>query len=274
MDSTNPYIKISTEIGSPIRLSDLRPVACGTLARVGNANDGGYIVPLDAVMAARALLAFGLSHDWSFERDFKNRNPDAILHCYDHTVSLWTSIQFSIGQLLRFAVLFRTAALRKIFTWIDYSRFFQAGAVHFRQRIWSDRQDNSATIEDVFSRLPAGCPAFVKMDIEGSEYRVLDDLLRRTQDIVAMVIEFHDVDTDPDQFTSFVRKIKHDFHIVHIHANNMGGIAPFNFPKVLEITFLNKRSFDTAPSPSLLKYPIPGLDRPNNPRLPEFSFEF
>jgi hypothetical protein len=41
-----------------------------------------------------------------------------------------------------------------------------------------------------------------------------------------------------------------------------------------EITFLNKSFFNSAPPPSRLKYPVPGLDRPNNPKLPEFEFEF
>src|SRR5260370_10494537 len=86
VDSTNS--KMRSGIGGPIRLSDFQPVACEALARIGSANDGGYVVPLDAVMAARALVSFGLSHDWTFERDFKKYNADAIIHCYDHTVSL------------------------------------------------------------------------------------------------------------------------------------------------------------------------------------------
>lgn len=263
-----------SEIGDPIQLSDFHPVACETLTRVGNANDGGYVVPLNAVVAARALLSFGLSHDWTFERDFKRHNPDAIIHCYDHTVSLWTAFQYSIGQLLRFVLLARAGSFRKSFIWIDYMAFFRAEKIHFKQKIWRDRQGNSATIDDAFFRLPTECPVFVKMDIEGSEYRVLDDLLRHSKDIVAMAIEFHDVDTVPGQLNSFVEKIKRDFYIVHFHGNNMGGVTTFNFPKAPEITFLNKNFFKSDPLPSCLKYPVSGLDGPNNPRLPDFTFEF
>jgi hypothetical protein len=252
----------------------LHPVACEPLVRIGNDNDGGYVVPLVAVKAAGALLSFGLSHNWTFERDFKERNPDAIIHCYDHTVSVRTAFQYSIGQLLRSVVLLRPAALRRIFTWIDYELFFRSTATHFKQRIWSDNQDNSATIEDVFSRLPSQCPAFVKMDIEGGEYLVLDDLLRHSRDIVAMAIEFHDVDAAPDRFNSAVEKIKRDFYIVHIHGNNLGGKTAFNFPAAPEMTFLNKRFFPSVPPLSGLKYPVAGLDHPNHPRFPDFTFEF
>lgn len=265
---------VMPEIRDLIRLSDFHPVGCESLARIGSAHDGGYIVPLNAISAARALVSFGLSHDWTFERDFNKRNADAIIHCYDHTISLRTAFEYSIGQLLRFVLQFRGSAFRNAFTWIDYIFFFRGNRTHFKQRIWRDRQFKSVTIEDVFSRLPVECPVFVKMDIEGGEYRVLDDLLRHSQNIVSMAIEFHDVDILPDLFNSFIEKVKHDFHIVHIHGNNMGGVTPFNFPIGPEITFLNKRFFNSAPSPSRLKYPVPGLDRPNNPRLPDIPFEF
>jgi hypothetical protein len=268
------YTIVRPCVGDPVQLTDFRPVACPLLARIGSPNDGGYVVPLNAIKAANALVSFGLSHDWTFEREFKKENPGAIIHCYDHTVSLRTALQFSIGQLLRFVFLFRARSLRKIFTWIDYKLFFRSEATHFKQRIGPDNRDNSATIGDVFSRLPAECPVFVKMDIEGSEYLVLDDLLNHSGNILAMAIEFHDVDTQPGLFNSLIEKIKRDFYIVHIHGNNMGGIAPFNFPKAPELTFLNKRFFDSAPLPSSSKYPTPGLDQPNNPRLPDFAFEF
>src|ERR1700688_2312154 len=264
VDSTNLSAKITSGICDPIQLSDFHPVKCETLARVGSPNDGGYVIPFNAVMAAHALVSFGLSHDWTFERDFKNHNAAAIVHCYDHTVSLRTAFQYSVDQLLRFFVQFRPISLRKAFTWIDYIVFFRADKTHFKQRIWRDHQNDSATIEDAFGRLPAGCQTFVKMDIEGGEYRVLDDLLRYSKDIVSIAIEFHDVDILSERFNSLVEKIKRDFYIVHIHGNNLGGMTSFNFPMSPEITFLNKRFFDSAPSPSRLNYPVPGLDRPNH----------
>ncbi len=274
VEKIDSYTEVRSAAGDPVQLADFHPVACESLARIGSANDGGYVVPLDAVRAAGALLSFGLSHDWTFERDFKKQNPDAIIHCYDHTVSLRTAFEYSVGQLLRFILQLRPGALRRAFTWIDYKLFFRAERKHFKQRVWRDRQHNSATIEDVFGRLPPECQVFVKMDIEGGEYRVLDDLLDHSGNIVAMAIEFHDVDIVPQMFNSFIGKIKRDFHVVHIHGNNMGGIAPFNFPIAPEITFLNKRFFNSAPGPSRLTYPVPGLDRPNYPQFPDFTFEF
>jgi hypothetical protein len=274
MNAADVSTNDSSKAGAPVRMSDFHPVACETLARLGNQNDGGYVVPLDAVTTANALLSFGLAHDWGFERDFKKRNPDVAIHCYDHTVSALTTFQYSIGQFLRFMVRFKTVYLVRAFAWIDYLSFFRARKIHFRQRVWRDRQDNSITVDDAFGRLPKGTQVFVKMDIEGSEYRVLDDLLRHSQDIVALAIEFHEVDILPELFNSLVEKIKRDFHIVHIHGNNLGGTTPFNFPIAPEITFLHKRFFKSPATPSRSKYPRPGLDAPNYPGRPDFAFEF
>jgi len=274
MSSSDAVVRVESEAGDPIQLSDFRPIACETLTRIGSPNDGGYVVPVNAIKAADALLSFGLSHDWTFEQDFSRHNPKAVIHCYDHTVSLLTTLQYSLGQLLRFAVRFNMIHLRRALRWIDYPLFFRGNKIHFRQRIWRDRQDNSATIDDALGRLQPESLVFVKIDIEGSEYRILDDLLRHAGRVVAFVIEFHDVDILPERFCSLIAKIKRDFYIVHIHGNNMGGVAPFHFPIAPEITFLNRRFVEGVPVPSSLEYPVPDLDRPNHPRLPEFKFEF
>jgi hypothetical protein len=111
VDTANSYARVRSGTEDPVQLSDFHPVGCERLARIGSANDGGYVVPLGAVSAANALLSFGLSHDWTFERDFKKHNADAVVHCYDHTVSLRTAFEYSIGQLLRFVLQFKTRAL-------------------------------------------------------------------------------------------------------------------------------------------------------------------
>jgi hypothetical protein len=274
VDAQSSLVTVRSEAGDAVQLSDVRPVACGSLVRVGSANDGGYVVPIEAIEAADALLSFGLSHDWTFERDFRTRNPNAVIHCYDHTVSALTTLQYSLGQAARFAVRRKSRYLRRAFTFVDYPLFFRGTNVHFRQRIWSDRDGDSATIDDAFARLNSGSRVFVKMDIEGGEYRVLDDVLRHATDVVALTVEFHDVDILPSRFNALISAIKCNFHIVHIHGNNMGGVTPFHFPTSPEITFLNKRFFASVPEPSRLVYPVPGLDRPNHPDLPEFKFEF
>src|SRR5262249_27686934 len=158
-----------------------------------------------------ALLSFGLSHNWTFERDFKRRNTRSTIHCYDHTVTLFTAFQYSIGQLARFLLRFQPRYLRRSFAWIDYLLFFRADNIHFRQRIWHNHDGNSVTVADTFARMPAGAQIFVKIDIEGSEYRILDELLDHSEHIVALAIEFHDVDIITGRFNELIAKIKKTF---------------------------------------------------------------
>lgn len=275
MTTTNlPPTVVTNHPDAPIRLADLHPVACASLARVGGPNDGGYVVPLEAVNAADALLSFGLSHNWTFERDFKQRNQRAIVHCYDHTVTMLSAFQYSIGQFARYLLRFKPRYLRQSFAWLDYLLFFRGDKVHFRQRIWSSRENNSATATDSFARLPEKSQVFVKIDIEGSEYRIFDELLSHSGNIVALAIEFHDVDIVAERFNDLIQKLKRDFHIVHIHGNNLGGRTSFDFPIAPEMTFLSKRFFAGNPPLSNAKFPSPGLDSPNFPGFPDFVFEF
>jgi hypothetical protein len=274
VSTANSPTKLDGAGPQAVRLADFRPVACDSLARVGGPHDGGYVVPLNAIAATDALLSFGLSHDWTFERDFRRRNPRAVIHCYDHTVTVRSAFLYSIGQLLRFAVRWNGRYLRKSFAWIDYLLFFRGNNVHFRQRVWRDRSENSATVDDALARFASASQVFVKVDIEGTEYRILDSLIERSRNIVALAIEFHDVDILAERFTSLVDKIKREFHIVHIHGNNLAGVTPSGFPMSPEITFLNKRFFTSPPQPTRLNYPVAGLDSANYPRLPDIELKF
>ena len=44
------------------------------LIRLGKDNDGGYCVPKKSVMNSDFLFSFGPNDDWSFEKDFINKN--------------------------------------------------------------------------------------------------------------------------------------------------------------------------------------------------------
>ena len=56
------------------------------------------------------------------------------------------------------------------------------------------------------------------MDIEGSEYRVLNDLIKIKKKLIGLAIEFHDVDLNIEKILSFNKKI--GLKLVNVHANN------------------------------------------------------
>ena len=261
-------------IANPILVKKLQPVERNDLTRLGSANDGGYVVPLAAVMGAKALVSFGLRFDWNFERDFQRLNPNAVIHCYDHTVSGKGALLFSVTETLKSLAKRQPHALRTAMTWADYRRFFRGTTRHFQQRIWRDRSRSSATIGDVLERVKDLRPVFLKIDVEGSEYRILDDVLDNADAINAIAIEFHDLDIHPQSFNLVLDAVRAQFHVVHVHSNNYADLSPFNFPSALEVTFLNKRLFDHDPPASLRHYPVAGLDQPNDPATPDYEFDF
>ena len=115
---------------------------------------------------------------------------------------------------------------------------------------------------------------FLKMDIEGSEYRVIDHILTYADRIIGMVVEFHDINILEEKFFEAVRKISAEYNIIHIHGNNYGGLGPSGMPNVLEMTFESKSLCVTSPAASRYQYPIPELDNPNNQSMADLILTF
>jgi len=77
---------------------------------------------------------------------------------------------------------------------------------------------------------------FLKIDIEGSEYRFLNDIVANEDRITGMVIEFHDCDIHLKKIEAFIDKFS--LNLIHIHANNFAPIRlNDNLPLILELTF-------------------------------------
>ena len=76
---------------------------------------------------------------------------------------------------------------------------------------------------------------FLKIDIEGSEYRILNDILENKEKLVGLVIEFHDYDLNKTKIKDFINNI--GLEMIHININEMGGISMDNYPLVVELTF-------------------------------------
>lgn len=109
---------------------------------------------------------------------------------------------------------------------------------------------------------------FLKIDIEGSEYRVLDEIIKSKNKINCLIIEFHDVDLHIKKITNFIKKL--NFYLTHIHPNNFGGIDNNYNPKVLEITFEKKpKIIKNKPFKQSHK-----LDSKNNPNEKDIKLRF
>jgi Methyltransferase FkbM domain len=259
----------------PDALRYLQPVVVEDLARRGRAVDGGYVVPASKLAGIDAVLSFGLSTDWSLEEDLFESNARIAVHAYDHTVGAAsfrralknTAIKFVVGRV-------SLDELRARYrTYAGYRAFFAGGRVHYRERVYN-RHDNAndATIETIFRRLGDATHVLLKMDIEGGEYRVIPPLLTESERIDLMIIEFHDTDPLRPVFEQQVKAILTRFDIVHVHGNNIAGVAADGLPDCLEITFINKRFPNTGRRRDQL--PLAGIDRPNDPAKPDLPLRF
>jgi hypothetical protein len=258
----------------------LRPVECPELRRLGSPNDGGYVVPIDAIRGAAVLLSFGISVDWKFERDAIAINPKIRIHAYDHTIgrqrffkaifksTFSVPLRF-IGGSLRGA----RASLNKLKTSLDYFRFFTGNVRHYQQRVWYNDDRGSASIESNIANAGSTAPQsiFAKIDIEGTEYRVLPTVLEHAELFSGLAVEFHDTDICAEIFNEQMEQLREYFEVVHVHANNYGDLSvDHTLPLSWEISFLHKKLLPGYPPRYTGPLPRPDLDTPNDPSHEDF----
>jgi len=271
----------------PYDLALVRPVPIRELVRIGDRNDGGYVIPRLCLALTSTLVSLGLGHNWSFDDEFA-----AASHAYvigvDGSVTTWSFVRralqkfrHGVGHLLTLHPRKARARLRRAMDLVRWARRFHArsdahGRIH--QRLVSSRAgDEFISVAAVLGdRDQRNGSLFLKMDIEGSEYEVLGDIVERAASFNGLAIEFHDLDAKADAFTTGVRALQKEFVIVHAHANNNGGfIRGTTLPRTLELTFLNRTLLHQVTVRAVMpRYPIAGLDAPNSARRPELPLDF
>ena len=156
----------------------LRPSQPDQLERIGSFKDGGYLIDPRDIARADGLISLGIDRDWSFERQFRRRNPVPV-HAYDGCTDT--------GYLLSdFARALRDLnwrwAVRSILRTMDYWWFFSGPSVrHYRRFVGTDQfayEKTAATtipLQQVFDgiRDAGSLKPFVKIDRSRSLFVVL-----------------------------------------------------------------------------------------------------
>jgi hypothetical protein len=268
--------ELETTLTLPDSLAFLNPIIVDDLARFGTGSDGGYVLPASRLRTIDAMLSFGISNNWSLEEALSNARPDLLIHGYDHTIGKRRFGQRIALETARMMLGQSTRARlgQSIKTARDYKHFFVSPRQHFAERIFNHQENPSdATIDKVFARIAGKSHVFLKMDIEGSEYRVIRDIVRYADRIDLLAIEFHDTEPLREVFVRDMQRLLKDFEIVHLHGNNYGSVADDGLPDFLEMTLVNRRFMDPG-APRRNTLPISELDVPNNPEKPDFSLNF
>lgn len=214
--------------------------------RLGRNNDGGYIVFNKNLNNLDGIYSYGINDDVSFDLDFTKYISKKI-HMYDHTID-------SLPQN------------HQSFIFIK-----EAGSADNIIRHIQTTNNSSNNL-------------FLKMDIEGCEWDILDKLdekiLNRFQQLV---IEFHNIQfLQNEYFGNFnitheiilrvFKKLNQYFYLGHIHGNNCGGIK--DLPNTIECTYIRKDLLDIIPEIEDIPYPISNLDYPNNPEDSDYILDW
>jgi hypothetical protein len=223
-----------------------RPIDCGyQLLRLGGAADGGYLVP-DDLHGLRALFSPGVAESSALEMDFAGRGIPCFLA--DRSVA-------------------GPAEPHPLF--------------HFTRKHLGTTNDSS-TIR-LADWIDAHCPGSddlaLQMDIEGAEYRVLQDCPAATlQRFRIIVIELHHCARIARPWANgpiinLLRRLLETHAVAHVHANNQARPRRWfglRLHPLLEFTFLRRDRLRGSGGPAHLPHP---LDRPNVPSKPEWALD-
>ncbi len=222
--------------------------------RLGKDNDGGYIVPVQALEVSEALLGYGIDNDISFERDFSQH--------FDKP-----SFGFDCG-------------VKKIETG-DSKCHFCSECIGTSKYLY-EHQTSSGFISSFSEQLQrlglVNKKVFVKMDIEGAEFEVMDDLLKYSQNITGMVLEIHILNTSLEKVLETISSLNRNFALVHLHGNNSShsyfhtkcSIHPL--PILMELTYINKNLLSFYEISKNQRHPQL-IDQQSCTSLPECEFE-
>ena len=177
------------------KYSFLKPIKTPNLVRFGGKLDGGYVVDSEIIKKCNNLITFGLGPNWSFELDYLRKNKKNKVHIYDHTVSSYPYIK-AIGKYFRRLITFRTTFegfTTRVKNFYNYKKFLYSKNINlFKERItYPIKNKIDADIEKVFSRINIGEDVIIKSDIEGSEYELIDQILKFSNRINMLIFEFH-----------------------------------------------------------------------------------
>lgn len=237
-----------------MKLNKIQPNSQYDLVRIGKNNDGGYLVEKQSWKESEFLISLGINDDWSFEKEFgkdfigidNQLNIKFLVSRFFKNLIILPIGIFNLGHLVQ--------TYNSFIKILEYSKLKSK----FVQSWFSGPYETeNITLKDLFYTLKSK-NVFLKIDIEGSEYRVLQDILTFESRITGMVIEFHDCDIHMDRIIQFIQETS--LTICHYHVNNYGRIIN-GIPSLIELTFaMNPTSISNT---TLIPHPLDQSNRPD-----------
>ena len=153
----------------------LKPNYKYDLIRIGNLADGGYLVERNSHYKTNFLIGLGINDDWSFEKNF-----DKPFVGVDNQISL----KFLLKKLfLSLSKFYTVNGLKKIFLCLKNFFYYLNNKKNFINAFVSNYNSKDNSIISLEWIIKKYCKKnnkniFLKMDIEGSEYRLLEEIIK------------------------------------------------------------------------------------------------
>lgn len=259
------------------RYNFLKPYKVKKLERLGRKFDGGYVVCSEVLKKCENLITLGVGDDISFEIDFEKKKNSKLIQLYDYTVNNYSFLKI-ILKYFRRLITFR-ASLKtfnySIQNFINFLNFLKKDNVIFQKLkiVKRETRHNHINLKNIFKNINDN-KNLLKIDIEGSEYEIIDDIVKINTKIKMLIIEFHWINKNRNLFSDSVNKLKFFFDIIHVHANNY---RPMNSSDdiydVIEITLVNKK-INKYRKEYRYNFPIKNLDYECFPNHKKIAFKF
>lgn len=229
-----------------------KPVLARGLKLVGPPGDGSYVVAEKSLEGVTLLLSMGLSDDWSFEEEFV-RQTGARVVCFDGSVNsrFWLRRAISWTIRLKFS---------RLLVYPRYRSFFSSPDRQHRQLMIGYDRKGYVSLDTIFKEFDDR-KIFLKADIEGGEYRILDQIVKHKDRFTGIAMEFHDVDLHRERIDRFLADMN-GFSVIALHPNNFGGVDRGGDPLVFELAMARNELLDTDSSAEPIEQRANKLDGP------------
>ncbi|MFT5055603.1 MAG: hypothetical protein ACI80H_000306 [Pseudoalteromonas distincta] len=260
----------------------IQPFDTGALLRLGNNYDGGYVLSQKLLSHSKSLFSLGSNNEWSFELDFVKKASNYVLIIddnYSQTILIKTLIYrvLSIFNFRQFR--FKISEVMSLFSicfgYITLKIKSKNKVRYLNHSVGTNNKAHSISfgqLWNLFFSNKADMNVLVKMDIEGSEYACIEDILKVHDQLSGIIIEFHDILEKPDRFFQILKEIQSVFTIEHVHYNNYSKLE-YGLADVIEITFINNDLCNEKMIKLNREYPLLGLDYPNNLEKEDFKVD-
>jgi hypothetical protein len=199
--------------------------------KFGSIDDGGYFINPKTILEADILFSGGISSNVEFEYDLFRFNSAIKIIMVDPTVSPLRLISKGILRSL----LLKKNKLRYLSNTLVFIHMIRSGRSWHIKKWLSDKNK----IFDIISekiKLEKNSKIILKLDIEGSEYDLLEEIEKNLDLFNCLIFEFHDLNDKHEMVYNFLKKCNDKFNLVCLEINPSGGFDKQNRPKNIEVT--------------------------------------